>query len=208
MSRGQRRTQTDDSGFTLVELMIYSLLMIVVMTIAAALFIRILETQQEVRSIADQNNDIQLTFSELERDVRNAWWASVDYTGDLLIIESRSTSAAGDGQLACVAYYFDEPSGELRRTSLIGNSAETAAAWAAPNRAALQAISSNWKIVRDDMARVDGNVVFGPIDKEFRSPESVTMQLAGLTDNDHKPVELSKTISLRPQGGESIGCRS
>ena len=77
------RLRGPDEGFTLVELIVYSVILLIVMGIAATLFIRTLTAQRDTIAIAEANNLAQVTFKEIEADLRNAITAEIAADGDL-----------------------------------------------------------------------------------------------------------------------------
>jgi type II secretory pathway pseudopilin PulG len=196
----------DDSGFTLVELLVYSVLMIIVLGIAASLFIRLLVEQRDIKAMADANNEAQLAFKQLEMDVRNADWAQVDGNGALLVVRTRIATSASDFAPVCVGYYFDDEDQTLYRVQTV-DSAPTANALAAPDASALKAIGEKWTPVVHSADSLGGNVVFGPLDGLFSTPDTIWVSMAANANDVHKPIELEKSIGLRKQTGLGSGCQ-
>lgn len=196
----------DDGGFTLVELMIYAVLMIVVLGIAGSLFIRVLTEQRDIKAMADANNEAQLAFKQLEMDVRNADWAQVDAGGTLLVVRTRVATSVTDFTPTCVGYYFDETAQTLYRMQTT-DSAPTVSALSASNASALQAVGETWTPVVNSADAIGASAVFGPLDGLSESPDAVTVSLAANANDVHKPVEFMKSIGMRKQSGLGSGCR-
>lgn len=207
-----RRTQRSagraqrEMGFTLVELMIYSILMIVVLTIAGVLFIRMLNTQRDTIAMANANNEAQVTFKQMEFDIRNADFVQVAAGGDLMVMKTRSASATDTMKSYCVGYYFDSAGKTLYRTQTT-SSTPTVNALAAGSAAALKAIGTTWTVRSTDVAKVGTTRVFGSIDGLFESPDGIALSLRSNTSDKRKPVDFAKTVSIRPQSGIGGGCR-
>ncbi|MFW2514321.1 PilW family protein [Demequina sp. SO4-13] len=194
-----------ETGLTLVELIVYSLLLIVIMGIAATVFIQMLTVQRDVRAITDANNTAQLTFRELERDLRNAHWAVVDHGGRLLVMQTRIATASGDTSTLCTGFYYDADSDALRRTAR-PDSNQTAPVLAAVDTSSLDALASSWEIVRDGVGQVGGSPVFGPVDQEIVAPSYVSIHMDAETLEGRSPIEFQKSVALRPQGSTVVGC--
>src|SRR5690625_1021024 len=92
-----------DAGFTLVELLIASMLLLVVIAITGGLLIRTLTTQNEVRQLTTASNEGQVTIALIERSLRNA--ATVDipspYNGDLLVVKTRNADPYQSDSWTC-----------------------------------------------------------------------------------------------------------
>ncbi|MFW7415194.1 PulJ/GspJ family protein [Demequina sp. SO4-18] len=198
-----QNARTRDEGFTLVELVVYSVLLILMMGIAATLFIQMLTVQREVGAMADASNSAQLTFAELERDLRNAGTATISDTGSLLVMRTRTASSAGEGVDQCVGYFIDDASASLRRTT---NQSDTSAALSAGNAAALAATTTSWPVARADMSAVGASRAFGPADQTYGKGGLITIALEAQTVEGRKPVILDKAITLRPQSDITNGC--
>lgn len=190
--------RASDRGFTFVELMMYSLILIVVMAIAGSLFMRLIVTQRDVIDIAEANNVSQLTFKELERDIRNASWARIASGGEVLVLQSRLATGTDFSSYRCIGYYMDIANGELRRTQGLNNS-ETNAILGATTSTARATVSSDWSPIRRGFTPIDGNRVFGVVDGLVTQPEAIRVRMAMATGNGHRDITFDKSVSLRPQ---------
>lgn len=202
----KRLRKREDSGFTLVELIVYSVLMIVVLGFAGALFIRMLHEQRQTIAMADANNEAQLVFKQIEFDVRNADFAEVRGGGDLLVVRTRVATPGATVSPYCVGYYYDEPSGELRRVQTTGNSA-TQTALAAATDAARSSATSSWVVLATGVDQVGTTRFFGGVDGSYDAPATVSIDARFNSIDNRKPVDFSKTVSIRPQSGLGSGCK-
>lgn len=194
---------TRDDGFTLVELIVYSVLLILIMGIAATLFIRMITVQRDVTAMADANNAAQVTFAELERDLRNAAWANVSQSGDLLVMRTRVATSGADATSRCVGYYVDADADALRRTT---SQAGTSAALAASSPGALSTAVATWTVSREGMSAVGSQRVFGPADQTYAKGGLISISLEAATIEGRDPVVLDKSITLRQQSDITMGC--
>jgi Tfp pilus assembly protein PilW len=198
----------DDGGFTLVELIVYSVLLILVMAIAGSIFVRLLWGQRDVTDYADANNTAQITFRQLERDLRNAAIVDVSDNGNLLVVDTRIATATDDGTFYCVGYYYDATDGTLRRTQSTDGTATTAAALSKTTDAGVRTVALSWNGAYEDFTAVGSSRVFGVTDTTYTYPAipGIPVKLATETGNGHDPIEFTKTISLRPQNGSNGTC--
>lgn len=204
MSRLSKRG--DESGFTLVELIVYSVLMIVVIGFAGALFIRMLHEQRQTIAMADANNEAQMVFKQIEFDLRNADFAEVRGNGDLLVVRTRIAGASGASSPYCVGYYFDEAKKELRRVQTTAN-APTSDALAATSDSGRDAKTSTWRVLATDVGSIGGARVFGGADGAYDTNQTVSIDARFNSIDNRKPIDFSKSVSLRPQSGLGAGCR-
>ncbi|MDN4482052.1 PilW family protein [Demequina lignilytica] len=194
-----------DSGFTLVELIVYMVVLVIVTLMAGTIFINIVFHERYARATAEANNEAQTVFKELEYDLRSADWADVSSNGDLVVILTRKASISGGNEARCVGYYYDEPSGELRRTTRTDN-LDTSPAISATTEAALVAATDTWPLVRTDMQTIDGAPVFG-LDDKYGAGMAVTIQLRAEAFEDRAPIDFVKSIALRKQADLTLSCK-
>jgi len=194
----RRAIMSDDDGFTLAELIVYSLILIGVMAIAGTLFINLITTQRDVRAIADANNEAQLTFKQIERDIRNASWARVVGDGTGLVLQVRRATATNFTDYVCVAYYVSTGTSELRRNQSTNN-AQTHEFIGAANAAARLTASDDWSIKRSGFTAIGTTRVFGTTDGVVSQPHEIKINMSMMTENGHKDITFSKSVSLRPQ---------
>lgn len=117
MSRLRIVRDRAEDGITLVELIVYSVLLVFVLAIAGSILINALQTQREVRAVSTTSNSSQVVLRLFDRTLRNA--ATVDipsvHGGTVLVAKTR---VAEDGSLGsswlCRAWHYDSASDELR----------------------------------------------------------------------------------------------
>lgn len=197
-----------DAGFTLVELMVYSILLIVVMGIAAVVFVRVINAQTEIKGMAEANNEAQVLFTELELDLRNAAWVEAYWGGDLLVMQTRSATPGDDASYICAGYYYDEVDQTMHRTRLRQTAAEADGSVgdirAAASQAEARTIAQAWPS-RDDVGPIGSDPVFA-IRYESGVVQGVAASMQANISDVQKPIEFAKLVGVRPQLGISGGC--
>lgn len=112
-----RTDHEDDRGVTLVELLVYSVLLSVVLVIAGSILIRALATQRDVRAMAQASDDGQVAVRLFERAVRSAAEVSIPaaHGGNLIVVKTRVDEVGADpDSWICRAWHYDAASDELR----------------------------------------------------------------------------------------------
>lgn len=195
-----------EGGFTLTELLMYSILMIVVLGLAGSLFIRLITEQRDIKAYADANNNQQLLFEQLEVDLRNADWAEIDSGGDLLVVKTRVATSTSSSVGYCVGYYFNDADGTMHRTQTTTSSV-TKSALDATTASALRSIANAWGTSTRKLGQIGTAPIFGPIDGSYDDPDAVQIAIRATVGTNHKPVDFKKSVSMRPQSGLGTGCR-
>ncbi|HEY0188567.1 MAG TPA: hypothetical protein VGC67_13840 [Cellulomonas sp.] len=114
-----RRSQ--DAGMSLVELLVYSVLLLVVVAVTGSLLISSLRTQRSAIDNGQATSSAQVAFADIERAVRNAsevqvyqvsgtgfQTAAVGASGNLLITKTRIAADGGvTSSWRCARWYYD-----------------------------------------------------------------------------------------------------
>lgn len=93
------RTHDRDAGVSLIELIVYVMLISIVLGTTTMILVNSWRTQSDVTSVTDATNRGQAMGSTIERAIRNGLAFEIDPTGTELRVR---TSLAGD--LACQAF--------------------------------------------------------------------------------------------------------
>lgn len=138
-----------DDGVSLVELLIYMLLAVTVLTIIAAILINSLRAENAVRASASATDSAQLAAQSLNRGIHNASAIEVSTPASgVTVVRTRSLDASADGLWQCQAWAVVD--GQLRTTS-------SAAAIAVPTTAAEV---GSWLLVTEGVEPIGANPVF------------------------------------------------
>ena len=76
MDRG-RRAEPDDSGFSLVELMVTMGIMTILLGIVTTAFLQVFRTTSAAQSLSTAQSQLQIAFQRFDRELRYASWIAV-----------------------------------------------------------------------------------------------------------------------------------
>lgn len=148
-----------ESGFTLIELMVSALLIVLVLSVVGGLMVSTTSTERRVRDVTSATNAGQLVARSVTSGIRNSA-NSVGTTEPF-----RLTSPAGNDQLLvalkigsaaavtsrCVAWYYSATERSVRYTT-------SATAIAAPSAATL----ATWTLLSTGVTPASGTGIFAP----------------------------------------------
>ncbi|ASR54478.1 PilW family protein [Cellulomonas sp. CW35] len=216
-TRVRRAVREDraDAGFSMVELIVASMMSIIMLGIIGSLFIKTLQTQGAVTDTTTTSNNAKVVFDELqaavrlavETDVRSSTSMAVEPTdgrGDVLILKTRQNQGevASTGTWRCVAWYLDADD-QLHKITRPAQASGTPATSVNP---------ASWPIVARGVAAISGASPFvalePAVDAEAWYPGSIQAALTFREGDSRVPVDLSSTIVPRRQlqlDGETPG---
>lgn len=138
-----------DAGVSLVELLIYMLLAVVVLTMIAAILINSLRAESTVRASAQATSTAQLVAQSLNRGVHNASALEVSTPAPgITVLRTRSIDSTSAGVWRCQAWAV--VNGEFRTTT-------SDAAIVPPTTAASIA---NWLLLADETEPIGTDPIF------------------------------------------------
>ena len=145
----RQRLRDRDEGVSLVELLIYMMLAVTVLTIISAILINSLRAESAVRTSAEATDTAQLAAQSLTRGVHNASAIEVATpTADITVVRTRSIDSSSAGVWQCQAWAVAD--GQLRTTT-------SAAAISVPTSAAEVA---SWLLVAEGVEPIGSNPIF------------------------------------------------
>ena len=204
---GERGTRAgDDSGLSLVELLVATMLSLFLLALIAGLFIRSMQANASVRATTAGTNAARVQFDAIQQAVRLAvetdvragatyTVASASGEGDLLIVKTRRNEGvvAAAATWRCMGWYLT-PDGTLRALSRPTPTSGVAATAGDP---------ASWPVVAQDVTRLGSAPPFVAHDPdpdvEAWYPGSVTLALRFEPDDGNAPVNVSTTVSPRRQ---------
>jgi Tfp pilus assembly protein PilW len=141
-----------DEGFTLVELLVYSLLLVVVIAVVGGLFISSTTTQQAVGRVTDATKAAQLTADSIESGVRNASAFTITTpTGTDQLLRARTVLGDSAATWTCMAWYYQASGGgSIRYTK------SSTAISATPSAATL----ATWTLLESGVSPTSGTTIF------------------------------------------------
>ena len=143
-----------DGGFTLVELLLASMITVLALSIVTAIFVSTIKAQQAVDSVATSASKAQLAASNIDNRIRNSSEFAVSTpsgTTDQLLV-TRSASAGSTLSWTCYGWYYSSASGgSLRMTSTAAGTKIVA-----PTTSQLSA----WTLLVSGIAPTSGSTIF------------------------------------------------
>ena len=198
-----------DSGYTLVELLIYSSLLVLVLTVVGGILLNTLNSEQKVLESADANGVSQLIASSVHSGVRNATALKVsgnEETGDQLLVV---TSVSGEPELTaaarvCQAWYYtkaDDGTMYYKRSTesgaFVGVTADT-----------LASDKGGWTLLGSGLSATEASPSVAQLvfDDVTSGNPSVALNFAINADGDGSPALISTTVTSRQSATEAIPC--
>ena len=199
-------TRADDAGFTMVELIVASMISIIMLTIIGSLFLKTIQTQSAVTDTTQTSNDAKVVFDDLqaavrlavETDVRSSSAMGVeplDGRGDVLILKTRATQGAvlDVATWRCVAWFLDA-SDQLHKRTVPAQSSGVPATAVDP---------AAWPVVARGVKALGTGTPFTAlepaVDAEAWYPGSIVASLTFRDGSSRVPVDLASTIVPRRQ---------
>lgn len=182
------RAQADE-GFTLMELVVASMLGIIVLLIVGSLLINGLRGQSSVTSLTAATNASQLAATSIQGDVRNATAVKTTAIGsDQFVVARVARGTNTTVTYKCVSWYYSAATKEIR-------SHESSTAITAPSSTTLK----TWRLVASKVTP-KGTTVFSSADLKS---VSITFFVDSGTA---KAVPISTFAASRNPTGDSAPC--
>lgn len=185
----RRARRASDEGFTMVELLVASVLGVIVLLIVGSLLINGLRGQSSVTSITTATNNAQLAATTIQSDIRNSTAVKTTAIGSDQFVVAR-VARGTDLAVAyeCVAWYYSASKDEIRST-------ESAAAITAPSATAL----ANWRLVASNIAPKGPSV--------FSSADIKSLSITFFIDaGSAESVPITSFAASRNPTGDSAPC--
>lgn len=176
----------DARGFTLVELLIASALMVVVGVVVGGILINSLVAEKTVRTTTQATSAGQLVASAIESGVRNATWIDLDTTGGEYFLRVRTASGEATVTWNCKAWFISGGSVYQRTSS---------AAITKPSASNL----TGWTLLASGVAQSGSAPLLVKDGKRI----DLTLEVSA---GDARPVLISTSALSRQTGTESAPC--
>jgi len=187
------RASTDDSGFTLVELLVYSLLSVVVLGIVASLVIAGIRGQTAVGIFTSGTNNVQSVSNVIGTDVRRASYIRVATIGDDNMVTLRVKPSAESTTYSCVSYYWSKSRKEVR-------SKTSSAAIAAPTASTI----TSWNLVASKISQTGTSAVISGDGTTNSAYVNLTFTIVADTKSDARTTV--KTYPRTPMSTDATPC--
>ncbi|TFD59861.1 hypothetical protein E3T39_09245 [Cryobacterium suzukii] len=200
-----------DSGYTLVELLIYSGLLVLVLTVVGGTLLNTLSSEQKVLQSADANGVSQLIASSVHSGVRNATAlkvfesTSADDNDQLLIV----TSISSDPELTaaarvCQAWYYTEAD----KGAMYYKRSTESGAFVGVTTDTLAGDLTGWTLLGSGLSAAEASPGVSQLvfDDVTSGHPSVALNFAINADGDSSPAQISTTGTSRQSGTEATPC--
>lgn len=184
------RLRQDDDGLTLVELIVYGILLISVLLIVGSIMISTLGVERVVRESTTATTAAQLAATSIETGVRNSSAVNLSSVGSDQLLVARTAGTGATVAWRCQAWYYSAASGTIRTTSSASDAAPIAAPTAEP---------TTWTLLASNIDAPTSGVIF------TNSGNSVTIYFQATTD-DSEPVDIRSSSVVRAGAWESASC--
>jgi len=187
--RRKHSIHEDESGFTLVELIITSSLSVMVLAIAGSIFIAGLRTQEAAKSVTDAANTAQLIVRSIQAGVKNASAISVTsnaVTGTQLLMARTVSTDPNSSAASCQDWYYTPSSGGFlytRRTTP-----------ATPISIPVNGPQGSWTLLGTGVMPADAAT-----GKVFNAPSGDRVELRFSVSAGSHPYVLINTMNYRTQ---------
>ena len=193
------RSRENDRGMTLVELIVYMILLGIVVSIIASVIISTLQKQREIGKISEVTNTGQGVVSSIDMAVANAAGFSLRTSpagSQLLVTKTRSTldDPAAVNEARCIGYFYDATTKTLHSVSDPLGSPGTPRSRVADTPSFTGA--AGWPVLAEDVTASSAGPFFARL--ADASKLSVRFSIASLADR--APVTFEVTTGTRGQG--------
>lgn len=193
------RRSRDDSGFTLVELMVAALLTVVVLSVVGGIMFSSTKTENSVRTVSQATSAGQLVTNSIESGIRNSA-VSVNTT-----IPFQLTTPSGSDQMVvalvvgnaavasgrCVAWYYSASQKTISYTS-------SSSAIAAPTASAL----ASWTRLSGGVTPLSGSTTIFSL----RGTQGLTLAFREDVGSNNSAIVFQSSISSRTGLTGSFAC--
>ena len=186
----QPRAPAED-GVTLVELLVYSILLVTVLLMVGTIMISTQNIGLIVRESTTTASAAQLAATSIETGVRNATAVKLTDIGDDQMLQVRTVGSDPNTVVwRCQSWYFSAAAGTIRFLSSASDAVPVASPTGEP---------TNWGLLVNNVDPSTRTGIFTP------SGNSITMEFHG-TAAGSAPVVIRTSVVLRPEPLESASC--
>jgi len=179
----------DERGLTLIEVLVYALLLSFIVAIAGGMIFSAVTTTKSVISMTENSTAGQLVSRSVVTGIRN----SSDFrlstlAGDDQLLVARRASSGATLAWSCEAWYYSAADKAVRHTS---------SAMLIPPPTAAQV--STWTLLTSDVQPASGTAIFTALDSRL------SISILGL-DGAHRPIDITSSATSRAGASGSLTC--
>jgi type II secretory pathway pseudopilin PulG len=169
----------DDTGFTLVELAVYSLMVGVVIAIIAGLIISVTMTQRTISSVSAASSEAQAASDSIATGIRNSSSFKLTSTSTAQALQARIAQGSGTALTwVCAAWYYSVADGTVRyHQSTTQIPAITATS------------TSSWGIIASGLSPVSSGKIF------FEARPTLSISFTAAADGN-PPARVSTKVTV------------
>lgn len=176
------RLRDESAGLTLIELIVYSMLLMGVLVIVGSIMMSTLSIDRVVRDSTQSATAAQLAATSVEAGVRNATDAKLtDIGADQLLVVRTVGSDPNAVSWKCMAWYFSASAGTLRTTTTASDAVAVGVPASEP---------TTWTLLASGIAAPGSGAIF------THSGNSVTLYFVATT-HDSGPLDIRSSSVLR-----------
>ena len=186
-ARFERITKNPQSGFSLIELVVYSLVLALVLAIVGGMFISLLTTQRTVSQMNDASTKGQLAADSIETGIRNSSaYTLSEPTPTSQLLKARVARGTNTNIIwKCAAWYYTPADGGSIRYAESGS--------------AITENVSTWLVLATGVKPTSGALIWGI------QGEQLTIDFEALAGED-APATISSSAVSRAEVLESGTC--
>ena len=117
LARSIRRLRDDASGFTLVELIVSSMLIVVIAVVIGNILLTTLGSEKTIRTTTQATSSGQLVAQSIDKGVRNATWIDLTAASGEYFLTVRTASSTATVTYSCQAWYITQAGVAYMQTS-------------------------------------------------------------------------------------------
>ncbi|MGO4691321.1 PilW family protein [Glaciibacter sp. 2TAF33] len=180
-----------EDGFTLVELLVYCMLLVLVFAIASAMLISVMKNSKTVTAMNETTSAGQLAVDSIDSSIRNSsdfQLTNPSGTDQLLITRTAST-VAGPVTWSCMAWYYSSSgAGSIR-------SMRSSTTILPPTATEL----ATWTLLDDGVTPLTGTAIFSA------TPKQITVSFKSASPNQ-TPIGITSAAVSRAGASGSPAC--
>jgi len=178
-----------ERGFTLIEVLVYALLLAFIVAIAGGMIFSAVTTSKTVVSITENSTAGQLVARSVVTGIRN----SSDFqlsgpVGDDQMLVARRAGSGTTLEWSCEAWYYAATENKVWHTG-------SGLAIEAPTAAAL----ATWTLLTEDVQPASGTAIFTALN------DRLSISILGL-DGAHLPIDITSSATSRAGASGSLTC--
>ena len=181
-----------EGGYTLVELLIYSSLLVVILTAVGGMLLNTVTAENTVMASGNASRTSQLIFTSVHSGVRNATAINlIEYPGNdqRLVLKTSDSGSEDAGERICQEWYYTESNGGAMYYKSV------AAGLTVPTAPTVSTDMDGWMLLGQGLSSRADEPIFST--NPDVDPVNVTLNFAMSKGTTSSPVLISTTVMSR-----------